>query len=86
MDKSAEATFLGWLVAAFSFGQLIASPIIGYVANRTNNNKIPLIVSTGLIGISNILYAYVQSINTPGFSNKWWLIVARFIMGVGAGI
>jgi MFS family permease len=46
----------------------------------------PLVVSTALIAISNVLYAYVQSINTPGFSNKWWLMVARFIMGVGAGI
>ncbi|UJR26170.1 hypothetical protein I4U23_007514 [Adineta vaga] len=84
IDTSAEATFLGWLVAAFSIGQLIASPIIGYVANRTDNNKMPLVASTALIVVSNILYAYVQSINNVGLSNKWWLMLSRFIMGIGA--
>jgi ceroid-lipofuscinosis MFS transporter 7 len=82
---SAEATFLGWLVAGFSIGQLIASPLIGYIANRTDNNKIILIISTALIVVSNILYAYVESINTPYISKKWWLMLSRFIMGIGAG-
>lgn len=85
VDKSAEATFLGWLVAGFSLGQLITSPIIGYIANRTNNNQMPLVVSTFLIVVSNILYGYIQSIDTPGISAKWWLMLSRFIMGVGAG-
>ena len=83
---SAEAIFLGWLVAAFSIGQLIASPAIGYIANRTNNNKMPLVISTALIAVSNILYAYVESIHTPHITNKWWIMLARFIMGVGAGL
>ncbi len=76
---------MGWLVAAFSIGQLIASPIIGYIANRTNNNQIPLVISTGLIVVANVQYAYIQSIHTPHFSNKWWLMLSRFIMGIGAG-
>jgi MFS family permease len=45
----------------------------------------PLVASTALIVVSNLLYAYVQSINTPHLSNKWWLMLARFIMGIGAG-
>lgn len=86
VDKSADATFLGWLVAAFSIGQLIVSPIIGYVANRTDNNKLPLIISTALIVVANVLYAYIQSLNNFIFANRWWIMIARFIMGVGAGL
>lgn len=84
-DTSANATFLGWIVASFSVGQLIASPVIGYIANRTDKNKPILIVSTALIAVSNIMYAYVESFTTSAISNKWWIMLARFIMGVGAG-
>ncbi|CAF1210482.1 unnamed protein product [Adineta steineri] len=84
IDTTSEATFLGWLVAAFSIGQLIASPLIGYITNQTNKNTMPLVISTALIAASNILYAYVQSINNVGMSNKWWLMLSRFIMGIGA--
>jgi MFS family permease len=73
------------LVASFSIGQLIASPLIGYIANRTDRNKEPLAVSTALIVVANILYAYVQSFNNAIVSNKWWIMLARFIMGMGAG-
>jgi MFS family permease len=45
----------------------------------------PLVISTALIVIANILYAYVQTINGRIFSNKWWMMLARFIMGIGAG-
>lgn len=45
----------------------------------------PLVISTALIVVSNILYAYVQSIDNFLVSNKWWLMLARFIMGIGAG-
>ncbi|CAF1544679.1 unnamed protein product [Rotaria magnacalcarata] len=84
VDPHADASFLGWLVAAFSIGQLIASPIIGYIANRTDNNKLLLVLSTALIVVANILYAYIQSINNLVVSNKWWIMLARFIMGIGA--
>lgn len=84
IDTTAEATFLGWLVASFSLGQLIASPLLGYIANRTDKNKSPLVISTALIVVSNILYAYVESFNNFIVPNKWWLMLARFIMGVGA--
>lgn len=46
----------------------------------------PLVISTLLIVLSNIIYAYVQSINTNGLSAKWWLMLSRFIMGIGAGL
>ena len=45
----------------------------------------PLVISTFLIVVSNILYAYIESIKTPGLSSKWWLMLSRFIMGIGAG-
>jgi MFS family permease len=45
----------------------------------------PLVISTALIVVANILYAYVQTMNNRIISNKWWLMLSRFIMGIGAG-
>ena len=42
-------------------------------------------ISTALIAISNVHYAYVESFNNFLVSNKWWLMLSRFIMGIGAG-
>ncbi|KAJ8371687.1 hypothetical protein AAFF_G00303270 [Aldrovandia affinis] len=34
IDRSASATFLGWVVAAFSLGQMVASPLFGLWSNH----------------------------------------------------
>jgi TRAP-type mannitol/chloroaromatic compound transport system permease small subunit len=59
--------------------------MIGYIATRCDNNKMPLVISTVLVAVSNVLYGYIQSINNIVVPNKFWMMFARFIMGVGAG-
>jgi len=34
MDSSASENFYGYIVASYSLGQMIASPIVGYLSNR----------------------------------------------------
>jgi hypothetical protein len=48
------------------------------------NHKTPIMTCLALTLFANILYGYLQSINTPKFSPKYWMLLARIIMGVGA--
>ncbi|XP_046368655.2 major facilitator superfamily domain-containing protein 8-like isoform X2 [Haliotis rufescens] len=82
LDPSATADFLGWVVAAYSVGQLVASPFFGMWANYRGQSREPLVASIALGIGANIMYAYLQSI--PG--NKGLLmIIARGLIGFGAG-
>lgn len=67
---------LGWVVAAYSAGQFIASPLMGWWANRRPVREV-LIVSLILGVIGNILYCWAP--------NPWVILGARAIVGAGAG-
>lgn len=62
--------------AAFSIGQLIASPVAGWLFNRTTA-RLPMICSAVIMLIANLLYALAQ--------NSWQLLISRFLVGLGAG-
>lgn len=81
VDKSADASFLGWVVAAYSLGQMIASPLFGLWSNYRPRRE-PLVCSI-LINLSaNIYYAYVY---LPKTGNKYHMLVSRALVGFGAG-
>ncbi|GMR56317.1 hypothetical protein PMAYCL1PPCAC_26512, partial [Pristionchus mayeri] len=82
LDDSANLTFLGWIIAAYSVGQAIASPVFGVWNQRTMSTKYP--VGLGLIFciLGNALYGVLPSF-TSGV--KWIMLVSRFIIGFGSG-
>lgn len=81
VDKSADASFLGWVVAAYSLGQMIASPLFGLWSNHRPSRE-PLVCSI-LINLSaNIYYAYVY---LPATGNKYHMLSSRALVGFGAG-
>lgn len=82
LDKDANADFLGWVVAVYSLGQLIASPFFGWWANCRMNSLQPLVVSLGINILANVMYMYIESI--PDY-RRYCLLVARFFIGFGAG-
>lgn len=87
IDKTTSTDFLGWIVSAFSVGQLIASPLFGYWANRINCHKIPIVTCLLITTAGNVLYMYLESFKYVDFASpKVWMMASRFIMGVGAGI
>ncbi|XP_004265172.2 major facilitator superfamily domain-containing protein 8 isoform X1 [Orcinus orca] len=81
IDQTADASFLGWVIASFSLGQMVASPIFGLWSNY-RPRKEPLTVSIFISVAANCLYAYVQ---VPASHNKYYMLVARGLVGFGAG-
>jgi len=83
VDPDATTDLLGWVVAAYSLGQLIASPVFGIWANWKNRSREPLVVSILINIMANILYAYTESIPSHKSTS---LLIARALIGFGAGI
>ncbi|XP_061441042.1 major facilitator superfamily domain-containing protein 8 isoform X2 [Rhineura floridana] len=81
IDKTADASFLGWIIASYSIGQMIASPFFGAWSNYRPRRE-PLVVSTSISVAANCLYAYVH---LPTSHNKYYMLVARALVGFGAG-
>ncbi|XP_076145315.1 major facilitator superfamily domain-containing protein 8 isoform X1 [Alosa pseudoharengus] len=81
IDVSADGSFLGWVVAAYSLGQMVASPLFGLWSNHRPRRE-PLVCSI-LINVSaNIYYAYLY---LPTSENKFHMLMARAFVGFGAG-
>ncbi|KAG7324796.1 hypothetical protein KOW79_011112 [Hemibagrus wyckioides] len=81
IDNSADASFLGWVVAAYSLGQMIASPLFGLWSNH-RPGKEPLVCSIVINVAANMYYAYVY---LPPSHNKYHMLLARAFVGFGAG-
>ncbi|XP_003476829.1 major facilitator superfamily domain-containing protein 8 isoform X1 [Cavia porcellus] len=81
IDQTADARFLGWIIASFSLGQMVASPIFGLWSNYRPRRE-PLIISIFISVAANCLYAYVH---VPASHNKYYMLIARGLVGFGAG-
>ncbi|KAM5158970.1 major facilitator superfamily domain-containing protein 8 isoform 1-T1 [Callospermophilus lateralis] len=81
IDQTADASFLGWVIASFSIGQMVASPIFGLWSNH-RPRKEPLVISIFISVAANCLYAYVH---VPASHNKYYMLAARGLVGFGAG-
>uniref|UniRef100_A0A2K5MZ20 Major facilitator superfamily domain containing 8 n=5 Tax=Cercopithecinae TaxID=9528 RepID=A0A2K5MZ20_CERAT len=80
IDQTADTRFLGWVIASYSLGQMVASPIFGLWSNY-RPRKEPLVVSIFISVAANCLYAYVH---IPASHNKYYMLVARGLLGIGA--
>ncbi|XP_040527349.1 major facilitator superfamily domain-containing protein 8 isoform X7 [Gallus gallus] len=81
IDPTADASFLGWIIASYSIGQMVASPLFGLWSNYRPRRE-PLVVSTAISVAANCLYAYVH---LPHSHNKYYMLTARALVGFGAG-
>ncbi|XP_071125177.1 major facilitator superfamily domain-containing protein 8-like isoform X2 [Mytilus edulis] len=82
LDGSANTDFLGWVVASYSVGQLIASPLFGAWATYRDKSREPLVVSMLINVLANVLYSYLESIPSH---QAVYLILSRSLVGFGAG-
>ena len=81
--KNATTKFLGWVVASYSFGQLVASPVFGIWADHRPTRE-PLIVALVFNVIFNVLYSYCEAFG--GGVAGWVMIASRTLVGFGAGL
>ncbi|XP_032366872.1 major facilitator superfamily domain-containing protein 8 isoform X1 [Etheostoma spectabile] len=81
VDDSANASFLGWVVAAYSLGQMLASPLFGLWSNYRPRGE-PLVCSIVINMSANIYYAYAY---LPTTNNKLHILMSRAFVGFGAG-
>ncbi|XP_004084637.1 major facilitator superfamily domain-containing protein 8 [Oryzias latipes] len=81
VDSGADASFLGWMVAAYSLGQMVASPLFGWWSNHRPRRE-PLVCSIFINLAANIYYAYAY---LPKTNNKYHLLMSRAFVGFGAG-
>ncbi|KAG7250488.1 hypothetical protein CRUP_015070 [Coryphaenoides rupestris] len=80
IDGAADASFLGWVVAAYSLGQMVASPLFGLWSNHRPRRE-PLVCSLLINILANIYYAYVD---LPPSGNRFHMLAARALVGFGA--
>ena len=69
-------------MAAYSVGQLIASPLLGLWADR-HPTRAPLMLSLSLNIVFSILYSYAGAF--PRQVSTWVVLVSRALIGFGAG-
>ncbi|KAI4900294.1 hypothetical protein NFI96_010565 [Prochilodus magdalenae] len=81
IDDTADASFLGWVVAAYSLGQMVASPLFGLWSNHRPRRE-PLVCSIVINISANIYYSYVD---LPHSHKKYHMLLARAFVGFGAG-
>ncbi|XP_007908879.1 major facilitator superfamily domain-containing protein 8 isoform X1 [Callorhinchus milii] len=80
VDTTADSSFLGWVIAAYSLGQMVASPLFGLWSNYRQRRE-PLIISILINVMANLLYAYVSAIPSH---KKYFMLMARAFVGFGA--
>uniref|UniRef100_A0A8C5M550 Major facilitator superfamily domain containing 8 n=1 Tax=Leptobrachium leishanense TaxID=445787 RepID=A0A8C5M550_9ANUR len=81
IDASAGTSFLGWVIASFSLGQMLSSPLFGFWSNHRPRRE-PLVVSISIMIAGSVLYAYVH---VPASHNKYYMLIARALVGFGSG-
>lgn len=71
--------FLGYAVASFSGGRILANPLFGSWSHTIGYTK-TLLLSCGILLFGTLLYAQVQNVGSIEF-----LIVAQTVLGIGSG-
>uniref|UniRef100_A0A7E4VD77 MFS domain-containing protein n=1 Tax=Panagrellus redivivus TaxID=6233 RepID=A0A7E4VD77_PANRE len=82
LDTHATENFFGYIVAIYSVGQIISSPIFGYWSNKIMQVRLPLYVGLTLMIIGNACYLCLEMVSMP---KRYFMFLGRFITGAGSG-
>ncbi|PAV85992.1 hypothetical protein WR25_26552 [Diploscapter pachys] len=83
LDPSVSIDFLGWVIAAASIGQSIASPVFGYWNQKTHSVIQPVSAGFSVAIIGQLIYLLLPWF--PSKSSRWIMLGARCLTGMGTG-
>uniref|UniRef100_A0A0N5BJ13 MFS domain-containing protein n=1 Tax=Strongyloides papillosus TaxID=174720 RepID=A0A0N5BJ13_STREA len=83
LNPSSQISLLGYVIASFSLGQAIGSPIFGGIATKLKSNKIPITIGLIIVIIGNIIYAFLPDL--PKDNIIYWICLSRILVGIGSG-
>ena len=82
VDHNVTESYLGWVNAGYSFGQLVGSVLFGYWSDKRRAIE-PLLLSILLLIVGSGLYGYAEVFGKNGI---YVVCAARVILGLSAGI
>ncbi|PIO73605.1 hypothetical protein TELCIR_04424 [Teladorsagia circumcincta] len=82
VDKTATVDFLGWVIAACSFGCAVANPLFGLWNQKTLSIKAPVVVGMIMMLGGQAIFGLLPLLNA---NQKWVMLFARLLTGFGAG-
>ncbi|CAD5230971.1 unnamed protein product [Bursaphelenchus okinawaensis] len=81
LDPHSTVNFYGLVVSSYSLGQTVGAPIIGWWSSRLDSIKIPITLCLIVSFIGNLIYILAQLSSNYA---KYFLLVARFVVGIGS--
>lgn len=73
---------MGYVVAANPFAQMVFSPLVGWWSNKLGSIRAPLLTSLIIFTIANCIYSSLELFDE---NRKYWMLWARFLVGVSSG-
>ncbi|KAL1138471.1 hypothetical protein AAG570_008534 [Ranatra chinensis] len=81
LDKNTGKEFMGYVVAANPFAQMLFSPVAGWWANKLGAVRWPLITSVVVFILSSSLYSILELFISY---RRYWMLLSRFFVGVSS--
>lgn len=82
LEPNSQKEVLGLAVGANPLGQLLFSPLLGWWANRAGGARGPMLATLALFVLASALYSQLHLTRPHA---KYWMVFARFLVGVSSG-
>ena len=83
LDEQTLLSRYGWVVSVNPLGQMVASPIFGYLYQKTGSARLVGLITSLAYILGNILYSILSVF--PEDYRYPLLLFSRFIVGVSSG-
>lgn len=83
LDPTAGKEFMGYIVAANPFAQMLFSPLVGWWSNKLGSIRLPVLVSLALFTVASAMYSSLELLSSH---RKYWMLATRFLVGVSSGM
>ncbi|KJH49863.1 transporter, major facilitator family protein [Dictyocaulus viviparus] len=82
LDHSVSVSFFGYVIAIYSFGQCVSSPIFGYWSNRIKQVRMPTIFGLSMMLSGNLIYIVMDALPS---GHRYAMAASRMLIGIGSG-